>query len=148
MQDDLDFGTAIWASSSDITRLPAPVAVPFRVDDEFREFGASVEDAQAANDDDDDFGDFGEFGDGHEDVGVAGFGEEIEFGEDARIPATPGAAWEPLRLRPSPSRSELYKQVSDIIGPIWADDDLSQVTTADEIREMEGVGRILMTPER
>jgi hypothetical protein len=144
-QDDLDFGASVWASSSDLAPISVPFVKPPDTLDE-SEFGATVD--AASVDADDDFGDFGDFGEGQGVGDAADFSETVAFGEEVRKPAANTADWEPLRLDPIPSRSELHKQVNDILGPIWADDDISQVTTDEEIREVEGISRILVTPER
>jgi hypothetical protein len=147
MQEELDFGASVWASPSDptppLTTLSThPITPPF---DDLGGFGETVE-AAPTDEKEDDFGDFGEFGEAQE-VDHSDFGDGVAFGEE-QAPAPVEADWEPLRLHPMPSRSELHKRVNEILAPIWADDDISQVTTDEGIREVEGISRILVTPER
>lgn len=153
MDDDLAFGASVWAASEPaavrpiITPPPVTQAVSF---DDFDDFGPPT-DAETTHDDggDDDFGDFGDFGEAEDLATPADFGEEGVVFEEMRIagPSSQYADWEPLRLDPMPSRGELEAQVNDILAPVW-DQDISQFTTDEEIREVEGVSQILATPER
>jgi hypothetical protein len=158
MEDDFSFAS-VWGASSDPLPIPSPLkqtveppVIDFppsssssQGDDDFDDFGTArtgTSDAQ-----DDDFGDFGDFGDA-EDMGTpADFGN-IGFGQEARIaPTIAESDWEPLRLDPMPSREDLQRQLDVVLGPIWADD-ISGYTTAEDIRQVEGVSQILVTPER
>ena len=156
MDDDLTFGVSVWATPSD-PAPPAklgtdPVNAFAAADsdeeglddfDDFADFGAPVP-ASSAEMGDDDFGDFGE---SHGEV-VEGFGDDI-FAEEERQNAGPShATWEPLRLDPLPSRAELEKQLNGLLGSIFGNEDISEVTTDEEMREMEGIGQILTTPGR
>jgi len=158
MEDDFSF-TSIWGTPSD----PSPILstlketiVPPAIDfapsssssqgDDFDDFGTArtgTSDAQ-----DDDFGDFGDFGDAEEmgtpaDFGKVGFGLEEQFAG----PETTDSNWDPLRLNPMPSKEDLETQLDEMLGPIWTDD-ISEFTTAEHIRQVEGVSQILVTPER
>ena len=147
MEDDLEFGSSVWGLPSDPIRLPSiPATLAPPLDDGFADVGEPAKPSSA--DDEDDFGDFGDFGEAQEVADAADFGEEVAFGEEVRIPPPAEADWEPLRLHPMPSRSELRKQVDDILAPIWAEHDISQVTTDDDIRDVEGINQILVTQER
>ncbi|KII94931.1 hypothetical protein PLICRDRAFT_98173 [Plicaturopsis crispa FD-325 SS-3] len=139
--------------SAAIPAFPPPDADPFtapstsgQFDDFDDDFGdAPVPTAEA----DDDFGDFGDFGDAQaEDFGSqGGFGEQVGFGEEVRIAGPSEVPWEPLRLDPTPSQELLHDQLDAILAPVWANEDLSTVTTQDDIRQVEGISQILVTAE-
>lgn len=156
MEDDFSF-SSIWGDSSDPSSLPLeqPIVPPIngfppsssssQGDDDFDDFGTArtgTSDAQ-----DDDFGDFGDFGEAQEMAVPADF-EGVGFGEVVRIaePTIPESDWEPLRLDPMPSREDLQAQLCEVLGPIWTDD-ISEFTTAEDIRQVEGISQILVTPE-
>jgi hypothetical protein len=156
MEDDLTFGASVWAAPSDTLSPPsnkgigsanALSAFDFIGDafDDSDEFGPSMQ-TTSTQDENDDFGDFGDFGEVQGDV-IRDF-EGDAFEEEIRTPEPSEADWEPLRLDPMPSRAELQKQVNDIFGRIWPNDDISQVTTQEGIREVGGIAQILVTPER
>lgn len=94
-----------------------------------------------ANDDfgDDDFGDFGD----EQPLESAGISHNQSFIN----PEPPSQPWDPLRLDPLPSRSELTEHTHDIVAPIFSYD-LSQITSDIPIREAEGVAQVLVAPER
>jgi hypothetical protein len=152
MDDDLGFGASVWDAPSEpviipsSSKLPLPVLSVPSADtfDDFDDFGTPAETPSA----DDDFGDFGDFGEATDAANSADFGEQVGFGEEVRILGSYKMIWEPLRLDSMPSRADLETQVDDILAPIYGSDDISKVTTADGIREVGGIGQILMTPER
>ncbi|TFK43689.1 hypothetical protein BDQ12DRAFT_731680 [Crucibulum laeve] len=153
MDDDITFGASVWGASEDIDVLriseqsttlnstPSESTTQFEdAFDDFEEFGAPAhstsEDAR-----DDDFGDFGDFGEA-EVVESAAFEEDMSFGV-----AGPSShrEWHPLKLEPLPSRPELEEDVYDILGPIWENEDITNITTDEDIREAEGISQILLT---
>jgi hypothetical protein len=148
MDDDLDFGASVWGLPSDPIGLSSvpPTLAPAVPDDTFDDFAGPVESAPAEGDDD--FGDFGEFSDVKDIGDAAAFGEEAPFDEDVRIPAPAPANWEPLRLHPMPSRSDLRKQVDAMLGPIWESLGISDEVQGEEYKEGEGINKILVTQGR
>jgi hypothetical protein len=150
MDDDFSF-TAIWGAPSDPSPVPSGFTkvIPPEMDfpesssssqgeDDFDDFGTAPTSTPDVQDDD-----FGDFGEAQEMSTPAGF--ETGFGHDVLL-ARP-TDWEPLRLDPMPSRDDLQIQLDEVLGPIWADD-ISEFTTAEDIRQVEGVSQILVTPER
>lgn len=113
-------------------------------------------------DDDDEFGDFGDFGDAAvaepfddddadgqmDDFRDAGFEDAGAF----QLPPEPGPSnWTPLRLNPLPSRPELIRDVETLLEPAFGvrpghDDGAGM--TSDPIRQVEGLGQILVTSSR
>lgn len=177
MDDDFTFGASVWAtpdpvdekppaaaaeSPIDKRKPPAPLTLDAQEDnfahtdtgfDDFDDddFGAPAEAVQFSEGKDDDFGDFEDFEEG-EDNG--GFAAPVSF-QDVQFEdpfAAPGPSrfkpWQPLKLDPVPSYPDLQEEIYEILDPIWADEDISKVTTDDPIREVEGVGQILVTPSR
>ena len=156
MEDDFSFAS-VWGAPSDPSLLKQSLVPPIidfphsssssQGDEDFDDFGTAhtgtPSDAQ-----DDDFGDFGDFGDADEMVTPADF-DNIGFGQNDRIaaPTIADSNWDPLRLDPMPSREDLQTQLNEVLGPIWADD-ISEFTTSEDIRQVEGVSQILVTPER
>lgn len=119
------------------------------------EFGAPAEAVQFEDAQEDEFGDFDDF----EEAPAAGndsggFGEAVSFHDvEFEDPfAAPGPSrfkpWQLLKLDPVPSYPDLQDEIYEILDPIWADEDISRVTTDDPMREVEGVGQILVTPSR
>ncbi|RDB22779.1 Uncharacterized protein C8E11.05c [Hypsizygus marmoreus] len=152
MDDDLTFGASVWGTTDspvDIVPPPPKPSAPsgFQFDDQFDDFNEPGPEITQANADDDDFGDFGDFGEAP--VGnSADFGDEVGFGEEVRIAGPSSyAEWHPLRLDPLPPRQELEEQLNEVLGPIWGYDNLASILTDEEIREVEGVSQILVTPE-
>lgn len=152
MDDDITFGASVWSTSDVADTIPPlqtnpPIlSTPHFGEDQFEDFDDPVQTMQA-DAGDDDFGDFGDF-DEAEVVNSTGF-DDGEFGQEVQIAGPSSyAEWHPLRLDPLPSRSELEDQVSSILEPIWGSADISGLLTDDGIREVEGVGQILVTPER
>lgn len=97
---------------------------------------------------DDDFGDdFGDFDGGHsmsfEDGGFREGEAMHEF-----TPPPPVATWEPLRLDPLPPPSELSQQVHELLSQVWTPANPEELLTNEGIREVEGLGQVLITPER
>jgi hypothetical protein len=154
MDDDLTFGVSVWATPIDPPPLPPPpanvgndsvstfTAVEEDSFDDFNDFGAPIQAAASGDAEDDEFGDFGE----SQGEVVEGFDDDDFVEEQTAGPSH--ATWEPLRLNPMPSRAELHNQVNALLEPIFGSGDMSQVTTDQDIREIEGIGQILTTPER
>lgn len=177
MDDDVTFGSSVWATpatgpmtlspSSHEDKLPPfdpPASSPTSGQDDqfddFDDFGPPADSVQADSAQDDDFGDFGDFGDVEESSvtvvsgsgGFEGFTDDTGFEDpfQAAGPSTSRRGWTPLQLDPQnlPERSELEEQIEEILEPLWADDDLSEVFTDEDIREVGGINQILITPER
>ncbi len=152
MDDDLTFGTSVWGSETTLDEVSPtkpsitlsttiPSAPESEIDesgfDDFEDFNTAPTSAVEVNDD---FGDFEEFGD--DTTAVTGFGDQgFLSGQPLQVPQS-------LVLDPLPERSELEAQIETILEPVWAGQDISQVTTDEPIREVEGVAQILVTPER
>ncbi|CAE7196221.1 unnamed protein product [Rhizoctonia solani] len=124
-------------------------------DDGFGDFDdfAAPESGQAA---DDDFGDFGDFGDsgGGGGFGVNtshGFGDTTEdgFGNDGfgAAPVQTSAHWQPLPVDPLPPLNELSELVQELMGPCWASLRPDELMSDEPERQVEGLSRILVTPE-
>ncbi|KAF7985249.1 hypothetical protein HWV62_7914 [Athelia sp. TMB] len=150
MDDDFAFSSPWGAPSPNpvpLTLVPPPVDSGFpsstsssqQGDDDFDDFGT----ARTAPSDamDDDFGDFGDFGDG-----APGDFDDAGFGQEVPIMSPLPQEWEPLRLDPFPSRAGLQAQLDELLEPVWKTD-VSQFTTADDVREVEGISQILVTAE-
>ena len=158
MDDDLTFGTSVWATSEPLTAnnslLPSTISPHSNVgvftqpkstfDDDFADFGASTE-AQGIPTEDD-FGDFGGFGEVVEldDAPATSLGQVDDF----RIAGPSSYSWRPLSLNPIPSRSTLERMINETLSPIWSQEDIADVTTDDPIREVEGLAQVLITPSR
>lgn len=152
MDDDFTFGSSVWDTNDKVDiapppRKPSPLVSEVQFDDQFDVFNEPVDTAQA-DAADDDFGDFGDFGDA-ETADPAGFEDENVFGEEVQI-AGPSShsEWHPLRLDLLPSRLELEEQLNEVLDPIWGYEDLANIMTSEEIREVEGITQILVTSER
>ncbi|KDQ21095.1 hypothetical protein BOTBODRAFT_27094 [Botryobasidium botryosum FD-172 SS1] len=163
MDDDFSFGIAVWQDApvspsqkdaSPHNSIPTTSAIvddsAFDDFDDFRDpIAASTSAAITA--DDDDFGDFGDFGDvddnGFGDVGAAfPAADDFASGTFQPLPAAPDV-WEPLRLDPLPSALELNERVQSILSPLWAHIDPEKIMTSEDIRQVEGLGQVLVTPE-
>ena len=154
-----EWGTSVWDTPSDpiphppLGRLsppsfsdisepvPEPPASLVAFDD--HDFGGGGQPAE-----DDDFGDdFGDF-DGGQSLGF----EDDSFREGELMPEiTPppsAATWEPLRLDPLPPPSDLSEQVQELLSQVWTPTNLEELMTNEGIREVEGLGQVLITPER
>ncbi|KAF7352609.1 hypothetical protein MVEN_01226400 [Mycena venus] len=156
LDDDLTFGASVWGSSE--PTLPPPAQSKFftpsavQMDDFDDDFGSPTEttnNAQPVGGEEDDFGDFGDFGDAEEIPPGPDFNESDDFGNELPVagPSSFQTSWEPLNLDPMPNKLDLREQVDEILAPIWGGVDISQVTTKEGIREVEGIGQILMNPE-
>jgi len=149
MDDDLTFGVSVWdtiASPEGVSPIKTPTSIPHSIQppesdgpgfDDFEDFNTAPTSAVEAQDD---FGDFEEFG---ENTTVT-----PNFDNQTFLRTPPERDWQSLRLDPLPGRSELEAEIHRILEPLWADEDISEVTTDDPIREIEGVAQILVTPER
>ena len=174
MDDDFTFGASVWGTSNDPARLanittslsslgsPAPSPAPSQDQlDDYDDFHTPPQTQNSSIAQEDDFGDFGDFGEagdleGGEDfrhegdfgqgTGFGDFAEDASFDEEP-IPGPSQTSWGPLRLTPLPSRDELEQQINRILDPVWIKD-ISSLTTDEDIRQMEGVSQILVTPER
>lgn len=162
MGDDFSFAS-VWGAATDPSPIPSPkpptLAPPLDDfppapsssqgdgDDDFDDFGTAPSGAPSEMQDDD-FGDFGDFGEAEASGTPADFGDD-GFGQQEPIegPPIPDSDWEPLKLDPLPSRMELRSQLEDVLGPVW-DDDISEYTTGEDVRQVEGVSQILVTAER
>lgn len=134
-------------ASEEVVILPAPIVAVVEeveaVDDGFDDFDDFTDAAQPSHApaagafDDDDFGDFGD-------------AEEMETGPSDFQFEQPeaGPSWQPLTLNPCPSHNALRQDVDELLEPLWADLDISQVTSDEPMREKEGVSQILVTQER
>lgn len=113
--------------------------------DDFDDFGPSqTVESEGDNDDFDDFGDFGDVGD----VDVV---PPSPFGfEEPQAVAGPSTQkeWRSLSIDPLLPRPDLEDEVNEILAPYWENDDISEVTTTDRIREVEGITQVLTTAER
>jgi hypothetical protein len=156
MDDDFTFAASVWSTSEPVNLLPSQkqtlddiphsseFSPPQRDDFETPPHTSEIHAVE-----DDDFGDFGDFGEAEEMSIPSEFGEEVGFAEEVRIPGPSShAEWEPLRLDPMPSRAALEDNVNDILAPIWGSEAISDVTTGEGIREVEGISQVLATPER
>ncbi|CAK5262837.1 unnamed protein product [Mycena citricolor] len=147
--DDFTFGSSVWGSSEPVTLAPPAQSTFFPPpSDDFDDFGSPTETADTnAAVEDDDFGDFGDF----DDAGGGGteFGDDASggFGGTAEAGPSFAASWTPLRLESSPNRDRLRGDIDEILAPVWANVDFSQVITSDGIREVEGISQILINPE-
>jgi hypothetical protein len=150
-EDDLTFGASVWGSSE--PALPPPskpnFISPTPTRDDFDDFGSPTETTQPVADDEDDFGDFGDFGDAEENPPGPEFNESDDFGEiPVAGPSSFQTTWEALNLDPMPNSADLREQVDETLAPIWGNMDISQVTTKEGIREVEGINQILVNPQR
>ncbi|KAG6854909.1 hypothetical protein C0991_012099, partial [Blastosporella zonata] len=147
MDDELAFGASVWGSDAPVDVLPPPRTISspeplFGDDDGFDDFNDPAATVQA-DAGEDDFGDFGDFGEA-EDAGPSSFG----FEEDVRIAGpSSSSGWHPLKLDPLPSRTSLDEQLQIMLEPLWGYENLANILTSDEIREVEGVSQILVAPE-
>ncbi|KAG8936160.1 hypothetical protein FRC02_004188 [Tulasnella sp. 418] len=166
--EDFSFGN-VWGDDSSpkpaVSKLPeisAPKSFTAVTEDAFDdddddfgdEFSAPV---QVTNNDqaDDDFGDFGDFGDASEAQQTTGtfddgFGDEDNFvgGNAIRFQQQQYLdTWQPIRLDPLPNLKELQTQLDKILAPLWYDVHPEQLFSGESIRQVEGVGQVLVTQE-
>lgn len=152
MDDDLTFGASVWGSTvtpdsvsptkPSISLSTQPASAPeSEFDDsgfdDFEDFNTAPTSAVEAHDD---FGDFEEFGESNT--------VTMGFDDPTFLSAPPSHDWQALGLDPLPERSELEAEIHVILKSIWVGEDISEVTTDDPIREVEGIAQILFTPER
>lgn len=153
MEDDLTFGASVWGSSVisggaspikpsiSLSMTVPPSAPESEIDDsgfdDFEDFNTAPTSAVEGSED---FGDFEEFGE----ITTVTTG----FDDQDFLNGPPSREWHALRLNPLPERLELEEEIQRILESIWGDEDISQVTTDDSIREVEGIAQILTTPER
>ncbi|KAF8195664.1 hypothetical protein K438DRAFT_1587143 [Mycena galopus ATCC 62051] len=151
MDDDLTFGSSVWGSSEPVLpplSQPNFISSSAPLDDFDDDFGSpTTEAANPVADEDDDFGDFGDFGDAEENPPGPEFSESDNFGEIPVAGPSFQTSWDALNLDPMPSKVDLREQVDEVLAPIWGNVDISQVTTKEGIREVEGISQILMNPE-
>ena len=146
MDDDLTFGASVWAASTPLDVASTSWATSsLKLDaapDDFDDFGPPDESDREVIEDDE-FGDFGDFGEAHE--GESLVLEGVNFGQ---LPLPGPSHWRPLQLNPFPSRSSLENEINETLVPIWQYEDISDLTTDEDIREAEGIFQILLTPDR
>ncbi|THV08344.1 hypothetical protein K435DRAFT_958926 [Dendrothele bispora CBS 962.96] len=157
MDDDITFGASVWGSNEPVNILPPaksasspPSESAAAINDEFDDFddfGPPTDQIAPIAVEDDDFGDFGDFGDAQEMATPMGFSDDAGFTSQAPVAGPSRVDWQPLRLDPLPSKSELAEEINEILDSLWDDNALSAVTTKDGIRELEGVNQILVTNE-
>lgn len=156
MDDDLDFGTAVWGATEPVSLSVAspsftePSPVPSSTQDgfdDFDDFGAPADTIPASGEEgaEDDFGDFGDFGEVGEGESVPSF-QDAAFEEPSLTPQ-PSADWHPLHVDSTSSKNDLQQQIDELLGPLWSGDDPAHFTD-DPIRQAEGLSQILMTRER
>ena len=156
MDDDLSFGASVWGTSEpvNIDLLPPVSTGLFRIpdqpslqsphdssqfSDDFDNFATPAESIGAS--DDEEFGDFGDFGEAQMAEGSAF--DDADFGAEL----AGSLDWQLLKLDPLPSRAALRQHITEILRPLWAEND-SDALSDESIREMEGITQVLVTPER
>lgn len=155
MDDDLSFGTSIWASSNEPPVKPSEnisssssITEPTSPDPQFHDFDDFASTAEFPTNDED-FGDFGDFGDPDTSMEVSQFEEAVEFSqekEEAGEPYSP--PWSLLHIDHPASSKDIKSQVTDLLQPLWWDTGMEICTSNEDIRQVEGVGQILSTMER
>ncbi|KAF9247390.1 hypothetical protein BU15DRAFT_39313 [Melanogaster broomeanus] len=151
MDDDLSFDSSVWGAPTPAPSLlsPAPHTLPSPAPshdqfDDFDDFHTPLESKNPSLAQDDDFADFGDFGEAEESDATFTFEEDTNFGEEGQTPESSQPSWRPLRLDPLPSMEDLSLQIEEILGPVWPQN-LSTLTTGEDIRQAEGIGQILTT---
>ncbi|KAF5387629.1 hypothetical protein D9615_000576 [Tricholomella constricta] len=153
MDDDFIFGASVWGTTEPVdvvpprrTASPLESAPDSQFDNQFDDYNDPADTVQT-DAGDDDFGDFGDFGDAAI-ASPSGFGDDVGFGEEVRIAGpSSNSEWHPLQLDPLPSRQGLEEQLNGILEPIWGHEDLANILSSDDIREVEGVSQVLVKPE-
>lgn len=153
MDDDLTLGASVWGAPDDFASSPlgrqvsaiSPTSSTQDGFDDFNDFSTPAETLAASGDEADD--DFGDFGETQIIDDVPAFEVEAAFGEEVRICGPSSSDWEPLRLDPRLSRQDLQEQVDEILKPLWATINVSQLTDED-LRQAEGLNQTLVTSER
>lgn len=147
-----DWGLSVWDTPSDGLQTTSQLKFTenaFAGDEDSTDLGEVTDFVSSKTFTDDDFGDdFGEFGDGDH-VSFGDNEDMVEFGdEDTFQDFPPLPTWEPLRLDPWPSPTELAASVDSLLQTTWKLPSLSTFLTNDNIRQVEGPNQILVTPER
>lgn len=157
MDDDFGFGASVWdmpaesSTSKSLTKdkLPSDLSASEPNNDFLESFDDKDFDTPIQlSSEDDDFGDFGGFG---EEIHVgtsSGLGLPMSFSDEEEPDPLGAVDWESLHLDPIPSIPILREQVENLLGPLWAHIDPSQFTNNEDIRQVEGLSQILVTPER
>ncbi|KAL4076162.1 hypothetical protein V8B97DRAFT_1893150 [Scleroderma yunnanense] len=155
MDDEFGFGSSVWSSPTDPPQLLNVTGVAFSMPspalshdqfDDFDDFHTPPQTQNPSIAQDDDFADFGDFGEAGESEAPLTFEEEVDFGEEAFTVEPSQPTWRTLQLDPLPAEEDLKQQVEDILGPEWARD-LSDVTVDGNVRQVEGIGQVLVDPE-
>jgi len=156
MDDEFGFGSSVWSAPSDPPRLlnltsaafsmPSPALSHDQFDD-FEDFHTPPQTQNPSIVQDDDFADFADFGGAGESEATFTFEEEVDFGEEVAVVEPSQLTWRTLQLDPLPAEKDLKQQIEDILGPEWTQD-LSDVTIEGDVRQVEGIGQILVDPER
>lgn len=146
MDDDLTFNASVWAESTPVeiastSKGTSSPSLEYETPDDFDDFGPPDESDKEAIEDDD-FGDFGDFGEANADESLVL--EDVNF---EQLPLPGPSNWRPLQLDPFPSRSSLENEINETLVPIWQYENISDVTTDEQIREAEGIAQILLTPD-
>ena len=150
-----DWGTSVWDTPTEPIDLglskPAslsPPPEPSPALDEFDDFGEPGEPSSSTQDD---FGDdFGDFDGGIQiQADMEAFEGDIGgFQDTFTTPIPSSTTWVPLRLDPLPSSKELSGMVEEILDSVWLLPDAEEVMTGEDIRQVEGLNQVLVTPER
>ncbi|KAG8891046.1 hypothetical protein FRB98_000055 [Tulasnella sp. 332] len=167
--DDFSFGN-VWGDDSSPKPLPVDLLpsssrlgreVHTELADDFDAFNdalphasSSVVPVTTTFGEEDDFGDFGDFGDAPlQTDGVGGF-EDDGFDTSSNAFASTSFAspiapkdWRPLRLDPLPSLQDLTDGVNELLEPLWDERLSDAVWSGESIRQVEGIGQILVTSE-
>ncbi|KIJ70147.1 hypothetical protein HYDPIDRAFT_78863 [Hydnomerulius pinastri MD-312] len=158
MDDDFNFGSSVWGAPQPALFSPTPLVIPSPSSallspapstgqyDEFDDFHTPPQTQNPSLAQDDDFADFGDFGEAAESDATFTFEEDTNFGEESLAPESSQLSWRPFRLDPLPSKEDLSLQIEEILDPVWPQD-LTALTTNEDIRQAEGIGQILTTSE-
>ncbi|KAF8842741.1 hypothetical protein BDN67DRAFT_965404 [Paxillus ammoniavirescens] len=158
MDDDFSFDSSVWGAPAPAHSLLAPVplistspASSHDQFDDFDDFHTPLESKNPSLAHDDDFADFGDFGEAGESDATLTFEDDTPFDEASLTPVPAPAlvsqlSCRPFQLDPLPSTEGLSLQIEEILAPVWPQD-LSSLTTGEDIRQAEGIGQILVTPE-
>ncbi|KAH7887575.1 hypothetical protein F5I97DRAFT_1861378 [Phlebopus sp. FC_14] len=157
MDDDFGFESSVWAASTDPLRsINLPSAPPLTTSspapshdhyDDFDDFHTPPQTQNPSVAQDDDFADFGDFGDVQESDDPFTFDEADPNMREEDAPADSSQrTWNPLRLSPLPSKEDLSLQIEETLGPVWSHG-LPGLTSDEDIRQVGGIGQILITQE-
>ncbi|KIK92290.1 hypothetical protein PAXRUDRAFT_584477 [Paxillus rubicundulus Ve08.2h10] len=161
MDDDFSFDSSVWGAPAPAPTHSLLAPVPLTLSspasshdqfDDFDDFHTPLESKNPSLAHDDDFADFADFGEAGESDATLTFEDDTPFDEESLtpVPAPPPVSQlrcRPLQLDPLPSTQDLSLQIEEILVPVWLQD-LSSLTTGEDIRQAEGIGQILVTPER